>query len=285
MVLTIQTIRNELKDVYSQPEIGEIIKLIFYTLKGYSFTDLVLKKDLQLSDPDKETIRNIIRRLKQHEPVQYILGQTEFYGMTLKVNPSVLIPRPETEELVHWIVTAQTVPPVMVLDIGTGSGCIALAMKKSFENAEVYGCDISGEALQLAYENAELNRLDVSFFQADILGWEQFANWPDADIIISNPPYVPEKEKSSMSPNVLDFEPSSSIFVRNEDPLLYYRKIIDFASEKLPYKGQLFLEINEHYPVETEKLLQTAGFGKVELRVDLQNKPRMVKGVFNKVKI
>jgi release factor glutamine methyltransferase len=281
---TIQTIRNELSAFYSYSETEEILKRIFYSLKGLSYTDLFLNKDLPLSDPDTETIRNIILRLKQNEPLQYILGQTEFYDMTLNVNPSVLIPRPETEELVHWIVSSQPSPPSVILDLGTGSGCIALALKKSFEDSEVLGCDISGGALQLARKNGVLNRLNVSFFQADILTWELYESWPEADIVVSNPPYVTENEKSSMSARVLDFEPHSSIFVPDEDPLLFYRKIIDFASEKLPARGQLFLEINEHYPAEVEKLLWTAGFENIELRKDLQNKPRMVKGVLERTR-
>ncbi len=277
MRATIQYIRKELQNYHTPSEINGLIRLIFFDLRGYSSTDLILKQEEKLTPSETERVSRVVSRLKTDEPVQYILGYTEFYGLTLNVNPSVLIPRPETEELVDWIVTDHQSPPGKILDIGTGSGCIALALKKSFGTAEVIACDISSGALQIARHNASINHLDIRFLKADILLWESFADWEPTSLMVSNPPYVTRKEMNLMKKNVLEFEPHQALFVPDEDPLLFYRRIAGFATKWLLPQGKLFLEINEHFGREVVELLGSSGFRDIEIRKDMQGKDRMVK--------
>jgi release factor glutamine methyltransferase len=243
-----------------------------------NYTGLLLRKDDPVLSAEIKQIEKIVQRLKNFEPVQYVLGETEFYGLKISVNPSVLIPRPETEELVNWIVETGLPGNPKIADIGTGSGCIALALKKQMDNASALAVDISEKAIQTAEINSNLNRLDVEFFQADILNWEKY-KWDSFDLIVSNPPYVREMEKMKMQPNVLNYEPQMALFVPDDDPLIFYRKIASFAKKYLQKNGWLYFEINENLGKEMTLLIQNLGFRKAELKKDINGKDRMLRCV------
>jgi release factor glutamine methyltransferase len=277
---TIQYIRQELQPFYPKNEIEGFIKLIFSHLKNYNLTDMVLKREEIMKPEEFSTIREMVERLKSNEPIHYIIGKTEFYGLHLKVNPLVLIPRPETEELVEWIVKTEN-SVNSVLDIGTGSGCIALALKKTFnEKTYVEACDISKEALKVAKGNAALNHLEVGFFRADILHWPT-VEWPGKyDLIVSNPPYVTDHERHAMHVKVTGHEPHHALFVPDDDPLKFYISIVQFATNWLKHNGKLYFEINEMFGKQVAGLLHSNGFIHVEIRKDLQGKDRMVRGTW-----
>lgn len=277
MQATIQYIRKELKSLYPEREIESLIRLIFHHLKKYSLTDLAVRRHESLDPDEISVIRDITMRLKKREPVQYILGYTEFSGMKLRVNPSVLIPRPETAELTGWI--SQTgYHTGEALDIGTGSGCIALAIKKDNPGMNVSGCDISPEALEMARMNAQDAKQNIRFFIADILRWKE-VSWPSKyDLIVSNPPYVAESEKQYMHPNVLDFEPGQALFVPDSHPLVYYEAIVQFSREMLNPGGNLYFEINERFGTQMTELLKDGGFEKIEIKCDIHGKERMIRG-------
>ena len=272
---TIQYIEKELTDLYPKTEIQGFSKIIIEEICGWNFTDQIVKKNERISETDFEKIKEIILRLKDFEPLQYILGETHFHGLKLKVNPSVLIPRPETEELVEWILNSRLTLKSTILDIGTGSGCIALALKNHLKKAKVLGLDISEKAIEIARQNAVINDLDVEFIIADVLKWEN-SNWNNIDVIVSNPPYVMELEKSKMHKNVLNFEPQNALFVSDSDPLVFYRSISGFAKQHLVNKGWLFFEINESLGNEMNNLLQSFGFCDIEIRKDINGRDRMV---------
>lgn len=233
-----------------------------------------------------EKLGGILDEMRTGKPVQYILGSTEFYRQTFLVNPAVLIPRPETEELVEWALATVSSgqwavgsngEPLRMLDIGTGSGCIAISLKKNLSHAEVTAVDISAEALQTAKQNAVINEVQVNFIQDDILNSE--IEHPNFEIIISNPPYVTLKDKTLMHANVTDFEPHTALFVPEDRPLLFYDAIAGFAVQNLVPGGLLFFEINEAFGKETVELLVDKGFTNIELRKDLSGRDRMIKAV------
>lgn len=275
MQATIQYINSELAKSYPETEIQGFIRIIFDSVLNFSYTDIILQKDKKLDPSEFETIKNIVTRLKGYEPIQYILGECEFYGLKLNVNHAVLIPRPETEELVQWIVQSNIKSGANILDIGAGSGCIALALKKEIVDAIVRGIDISDEALQVAKNNAAKNKLNVDFFQADILNWKSYA-WSKYDVIVSNPPYVRESEKKLMETNVLEFEPEGALFVEDDNPLIFYAAIAEFAKENLTTNGYLFFEINEYLGDEMKNMLNSMGFNTIECRKDINGKDRML---------
>jgi len=275
MKATIQYINSELAGLYPVSEIEGFTRIIFEAVCGWSFTEQVVKRHEKISVNDFEKIKAIILRLKIFEPIQYILGETEFYGLKLKVNPSVLIPRPETEELVQWIITGNLPENSVILDIGTGSGCIALALKSRLNKAEVFGVDVSENALKVARQNALKNNLDIGFFQSDILKWNEF-EWKNFDVIVSNPPYIRESEKMQMHSNVLNFEPENALFVNDNDPLVFYRSIAAFSKKYLTENGKLFFEINENMGLEMNKMLADFGFCDIKIRKDINGKNRMV---------
>lgn len=277
MQTTIQYIEKELADLYPKTEIDGFVRIIFEFVCGLTYTGLILQKDNKISVPQLAQIEAIVQRLKRFEPIQYILGETEFYGLKLKVNPGILIPRPETEELVQWMVESPWSKIPDILDVGTGSGCIALALKKHLPEAKISAIDFSEEVLETAIENAEKNNLDVEFIPYDILQWSK-REWPYFDGIVSNPPYVREKEKKQMHPNVLEFEPGTALFVPDENPLIFYREIGHFAFNYLKPGGTLFFEINENFGDEMTQLLKRIGFKNVILRKDIHGKNRMIKG-------
>ncbi len=275
---TIQYIKTELAGIYPETETEGLIRMILEAVCGWSFTMQQIRRDEIIGYVESDKIKSIVARLKQHEPIQYILGDTYFFGLQLKVTSAVLIPRPETEELVDLILHETVDEPGTVLDIGTGSGCIALALKSRLKNASISGVDISENALEIARENGILNGLDVQFFQADILNWQKY-DWPVFDVIVSNPPYVTESEKKLIHKNVLDFEPSNALFVEDTDPLLFYRTIAQFALEKLNPKGRIYFEINEKFGTETQNMLAGFGFTNIKIVTDIHGKNRFVKAI------
>jgi len=269
-------IRSELQGLYPDTEIKSFSNLIIEKVSGFSRTEIIVNKNTLFSDEQRHVIENFIEKLKEYVPIQYILGETEFFGLPFQVNESVLIPRPETEELVDWIRNEndRNANPG-ILDIGTGSGCIAISLKHEFINATVDAFDISEKALETAQSNATLNKLEVTFSKVDILNTpEMEQKW---DIIVSNPPYVTELEKSEISPNVLDYEPHLALFVPDNDPLLFYRCIAIFAQQHLKPRGKLYFEINRQFGKATVDLLTAMGFGNVELRKDISGNDRMVR--------
>jgi release factor glutamine methyltransferase len=272
--------RKELENLYPVEEIETFLFFSFSEYFGFSRSDMVLKKEMRLSESELLKFFRVIRKLKLHVPIQYILGNTEFYGLKFNVNEHVLIPRPETEELVHWIVEESKVQSskLKVLDIGTGSGCIAIALKKNMPEAEVYALDISENALAVAKKNAELNNAEIHFIQGDILAnslIHQFTKSP-IQLIVSNPPYITEKEKSEMSANVLGHEPHTALFVPDNDALLFYRAILDFASDKLAEGGKIYFEVNSMYAAAVAELATEKGFINCSIRKDVNGNERML---------
>ncbi len=231
-----------------------------------------------VSESDMLAFRHIVKRLQREEPIQYITGQTFFYGLTIKTIPAVLIPRPETEELVEWIVETYRKAgeePQRILDLGTGSGCIALALKKAFGRAAVTGTDISEEALKIASENAKLNRLSVHFEQDDMCDIPQKNQ--RFDLLVSNPPYVLHSERKRMSRNVLNHEPHTALFVDDGDPLKYYRCALLYAEKVLTPGGRVFFEINERMENEMAKLIKShPKFWDLRVKYDIRGVPRMI---------
>ena len=272
--------RKELAGLYDVREIDSLCMITIAEITGTSSAKIKAFPELELPVEHSETITNILAKLKTGEPIQYILGHTEFYGLTFKVNPSVLIPRPETEELVEWIIASTANghwASGNILDIGTGSGCIAITLKKHLNEAHVSAIDISAEALKTAKENAELNDVIVDFIEADILNIKYEIDNAKFDVIVSNPPYVTLYDKKQMHTNVTDFEPHSALFVPEDDPLIFYRIITDFASTYLKKGGLLFFEINENYGEQIVELLNIKSFKNIELRKDMSGRDRVIK--------
>lgn len=280
MTETVAYIQDTLQNHYPPSEIKAFTRLIMERVCNIQIHQFLLCKDKKLSEKEKEKIHNIVERLTKYEPIQYIFGKTDFYGFEFLVNPSVLIPRPETEELVELIV--RDYPgnkEIEIMDIGTGSGCIAIALKRLLPHAQLSAIDISPEALKVAEKNASLNRASIFFYQKDILDPHRTADSiePDFDVIVSNPPYVMEKEKAAMEPNVLDYEPHQALFVPDNDPLLYYRNITRFAEQKLKKRGYLYFEINSQLGEQVVNMLRMMEFKNVELIQDLSGHDHFVK--------
>ena len=262
--------------IYDTNEAKAIVYLLLDELLGISKTAILLDKPIDNHDIDWE---KILIDINQARPVQHIIGHTEFYGRTFKVSPAVLIPRPETEELIEYFVrevkNKQKLPKI--LDIGTGSGCIAISLAKEIPAAEVHALDISAEALAIAQENAQRNEANVRFHQVDILSNNSLESL-QFDIIVSNPPYITQQEATEMQANVLDFEPHLALFVENDTPLLFYRAILDFAQKSLQANGFVFVEINENFGNETAALFKQYGYQDIKIIKDLFNKNRFVCG-------
>jgi release factor glutamine methyltransferase len=267
-----------LLDYYPDTEIDSFFNMLSLHILKMKRIDISQSLFSVVSGKKYDKFQVAIERLKRYEPIQYVIGDTEFYGLEFKVNPSALIPRPETEELVAWIIDEhKKKQQISILDIGTGSGCIAVALAKHLVNATVYALDVSLEALSLAKENALTNDVNVEFIEADIFDW----NFGDLqfDVIVSNPPYVRELEKEAMSANVLDHEPHLALFVKDDDALLFYRTITKVANKILKPSGQLYFEINESLGKDTNDLLSNSGFSNVELKKDHFQKDRMIKAI------
>jgi release factor glutamine methyltransferase len=279
---------HHLSTLYDANEVNSLCMIVLSDVVGISPAKIKAFPETEIAATDAARIESILTRLKTGEPVQYILGHTEFYGLSFKVNPSVLIPRPETEELVEWSIESWRLAvggwqkPYHILDIGTGSGCIAISLKKNLKDAEVSAIDISPEALKTAEENAELNKVDVNFIQADILNpTEHSLLNTHYSLIISNPPYVTLDDKKQMHTNVTDFEPPTALFVPEDDPLIFYKAIADFATTQLEKDGLLFFEINESYGEQTVELLSHKQFKNIELRKDISDKYRMIRAIYS----
>ena len=310
--LTLQELRSIFLETLEQQYLKEEILSFFFIIcenrLGFTRADIVLNQTQKLQKTDLSFFLKALKELQHEKPIQYIIGETEFYGLLFKVDNNVLIPRPETEELVEWIVKELRVrssdlgvqnsalstqhSALNILDIGTGSGCIAIALAKNLPNAEVFALDISKQALQLAQQNAKLNNVKVHFIERDIL--TNVIQSPNTglnppvtmvrklkfDIIVSNPPYVRELEKHKIQNNVLENEPHLALFVDDENPLLFYDKIADFSKENLTKNGQLYFEINQYLGKEMVKLLKQKGFTNIELKKDILGNDRMVKAFF-----
>ena len=264
---------TELTQFYSKKEAQNMAFWCIHSISNLSRSEYLLSSNSPLSADTVSFYQSVVSRLKKFEPVQYVLGECEFHGLWLKVSPSCLIPRPETEELVHWILEHNF---TKVLDIGTGSACIPIALAKH-KDAEIMALDISSDALSIAKENAKNNTVNIHFIEHDIFNDIDLKN--SFDLIVSNPPYVLESEKTLMNNNVLDYEPHLALFVSDKDALIYYKRIIDFSKVHLQKEGLLFLEINEQKSVEIKELLENNGFENVLIKKDMQGKNRMVKAI------
>jgi release factor glutamine methyltransferase len=282
-----QKILNELKDVYDKVEALNVAELVLEKVSNQERTDWLKNKDLFLSPEQIEELKKILIRLKDNEPVQYALEEAWFAGMKFKVNKNVLIPRPETEELVDWIVKEINIqystPNVQysILDIGTGSGCIPIALKKKIPKASVTAIDICSEALHIALENAVAFNTEIDFRLMDFLDEEKWNELGKFDIIVSNPPYVMQTEKVIMHPRVTVYEPPLALFVPDDDALIFYKKLVRFSLLHLNKNGKLFVEINESLGKDVVELFMKKGFTSIELKKDMQGKDRMVRAVFN----
>jgi len=276
-------IREQLRDFYPDTEIKSFSCLILESVCNGNKSSVLQHKDNQLSLNEYFRIQEIIEELKKYRPIQYVLGETEFYGLRFTVDENVLIPRPETEELVEWVIKSPPGPfhkrgrKHAILDIGTGSGCIAVALAKHLPEAEVFALDISDKALDVARRNAIKNQVDVHFFQHDILRDEPFPfSSLTFDCIVSNPPYVTSKEKAAMAKNVLDYEPHQALFVPQDNPLLFYERIADFARNRLKEDGSLYFETSSLYGQASAKMLEDKKFRSVKLLKDISGNDRII---------
>jgi release factor glutamine methyltransferase len=277
-----------LSSIYDEQEIESFFYLLLESYQGKKRIDLALNPDMEMDALQLIQWESALSELLNQKPIQYIIGATEFYGLPFLVNENTLIPRPETEELVEWIVAESrnsATGSLKILDIGTGSGCIAISLAKNLPNAEVFAVDVSEKALAVAKKNADTNKVKVNFIQADILKINDLVELPTSnfqlpthfDIIVSNPPYVRHLEKAEIKPNVLEHEPHLALFVEDTDALLFYRKIVELAKENLVEKGKLFFEINQYLGKETLELLEKFGFNSTELKKDIYGNDRMTR--------
>jgi len=275
---------KELDEIYAIEEVDSFFgMLIAHYLKLERFV-LAMQPNLVLTRAEEQPLFEALSQLRSHRPIQYIIGTAHFMDMDFAVDENVLIPRPETEELVRWIIedlhAVQKDAPnekLTLLDIGTGSGCIAVSLAEHLPNFEVHALDISVDALKVAQENSKANRVDITFVKADILDIEDAA--VQFNVIVANPPYVREQEKKNMHRNVMDHEPESALFVTDENPLVFYDAIAGFAKKNLKKDGSLYLEFNQYLAKETEQLLRNHNFSEIELRNDMFGNDRMMKGI------
>lgn len=290
--------REALAADYSAREADAVAAALLRHLTGYSRMEQALRKKEPLSETQATALLSMVERLIRMEPLQYVMGETEFFGHRFLVQPGVLIPRPETEELVAWVAAdrkelssamAVSKCPFRMLDVGTGSGCLAISLKLLFPQANVVALDVSAPALEVAKQNAALHQVTVQWLRADFLSGQVGAadtntdtegiNEAPFEVIVSNPPYVSCAQQLAMSPNVLDYEPHGALFPEGDDVLIFYRRLADFSRQKLVAGGALYVEINEDYPDETAAIFREAGLKDVELRRDIRDKWRMCKAV------
>jgi release factor glutamine methyltransferase len=279
----IEKFADELQDIYDEQEIKALTRNTLAHVFNFSSTDISLKKKEELNESSVRSAIRVLTRLKKYEPIQYIIGETEFYGLRLKVDKNVLIPRPETEELIAWIIEETSSRKIesksfSMLDIGTGSGCIAIALKKKFPMHNICGIDISETALEVAKTNARMNKATVKFLERDILQNQFSAFKKGFDVIVSNPPYVTLHEKQHMHRNVTDYEPHIALFVQGKNPFLFYERIADVCKGNLLNAGgYLYFETNEAYAAETGELLVEKGFKNLIIKRDMSSKERMIR--------
>ena len=269
---------GELSKIYEPGEAAAITDWVAEHLTGIAKKDRRQHKDILLDADQVAASEQILSRLLTHEPVQYVLNESWFCGLKLYVDKNVLIPRPETEELVEWIIGHCKFPldQLSILDIGSGSGCIPIALKRRLRKASVWGCDISAPALEIARNNASTLGTDVNFIQLDFLDLRARKELPRFDIIVSNPPYIPTGESSSLADNVINYEPATALFVPDDDPLLFYKEIAKFGKEKMNKGGSIYLEIHEKYGEPITQLYTAQGY-KTTMKKDMQGKDRMLR--------
>lgn len=278
----------ELDAIHGKDEVNSFFYMLIEHYLGLERFILAIQPEFIISKEEESPLFEALSKLKLEIPIQYIIGKAYFMDLDFKVNTSVLIPRPETEELVRWILDdfSGNTADLKILDIGTGSGCIAVSLAKNLPNAKVFGLDVSEDALVVAKENAKLNNVDIELIHADILTLATFDFGLELalkfDIIVSNPPYVRVLEKQEMKKNVLDNEPALALFVADDNPLIFYQKITELAVKKLTNKGVLYVEINQYLGKETHSLLKNQNFSEIELRKDFFGNDRMLKGKINK---
>ncbi len=269
--------KRELINFYNEKEADVFIFTLFQEFASITKADLIVNPEKTISESKLLKIHFAVKELKNYKPIQYITCKAEFYGMSFSVTPDVLIPRPETEELIEWVIKEnKSGKGLKILDIGTGSGCIAIVLKKYMPAMEVYGIDVSAQALQIAQINADMNNADVIFKEVDIFN---SGNLPDFDIIVSNPPYVRKSERKQMQRNVLDYEPERALFVEDKNALIFYNAIADFARTHLKENGKLYCEINQYLAKETKNLFQHNGFRNIRLNKDMKRNFRMIRMV------
>lgn len=271
--------KQELGNQFSDNELKIIVKTLYKKRFGGDDTSFMFAQDDRLSESDLLYFHHALKRIRNQEPFQYVIGETEFYGLLLRIDHRALIPRPETEELVDWILnTASRNDSLQIADFCAGSGCIALALKSQLTHAKVFAVELSSEALALCAENKALTEQEIDLMQADVL-LPMDVNLFDAklDLIVSNPPYIPVRDKAMMAANVLDFEPEMALFVSDDDPLIFYSEIIANATRLLKENGWIYFEIHEDLGDEVKALFEAQQFVNIELRKDLQGRDRMVR--------
>ena len=270
--------KRQLVDLYDENEIDSFLYILFEEYAGLSKAQILLNAEATISESELLKIHFAVKALMNHKPIQYIIGSSEFYGLKFKVSPDVLIPRPETEELVELIIKENSKKKKMsIADIGTGSGCIAITLSKYLPGAEVTAIDVSPSTIHIAKENAKLNGQEIQFLKMDFLktrSWDKLGSY---DIIVSNPPYVRKSEIKAMNKNVLDYEPAKALFVEDENPLVFYNAIAKFAKEHLNKAGIVYCEINQYLGNETSALFFEAGFQSVEIIKDMNRNDRILK--------
>ena len=286
-------LKAQLTKLYNEREAGTIADMVLETITGYTRIDRLIKKSNLLAENQSQIFQQYTHRLLQHEPVQYVIGKAWFYGMELYVDKDVLIPRPETEELVEWIVDdvkesgldvferrmaeADQTRLLKILDVGTGSGCIALSLKKSMPKAEVWACDASDKALNVARRNGSDLDIRIDFVGLDFLNSHEQLQLPTVDILVSNPPYIPFIEKDKMHANVVQYEPHTALFVPDKDPLIFYKALSDFGKKRMHAGGRIYVEIHEDLGTEAVQLFEKEGYADVILKKDMQGKNRMIR--------
>ncbi len=275
---------KELDALYGRDEVDSFFYTLIEDYLDLKRLTLVLQPEYSITKEEEQPLFEALSKLKLEQPIQYILGKTEFFGLSFKVNEHTLIPRTETEELVDWILKAVSSKSqqLNILDIGTGSGCIAIALAKHLLNANVFALDVSDGALKVAKENSKLNDVEITFTNADILkraSWKLILKDQQFDIIVSNPPYVREFEKTEIRNNVLNHEPGLALFVENDNPLIFYNAIADFATQRLRDGGHLYFEINQYLGADMIAMLQNFPLKNIELKTDLSGNDRMVKAI------
>jgi len=297
--MTIDEARKEIikniRDIYEQNESNNIAELLIESITKLSRSERIIDGNRILSIAQENLLHSSNFRLQKHEPIQYIINEAWFAGMRFYVDKNVLIPRPETEELVEWVVEEYRIQNTedriqnaefrtqnsgfKILDVGTGSGCIAIALKNKLPLSEVWACDISDQALNIARINADALQATIDFVPLNFLDPGQRKQLPNVDVIVSNPPYVPQNEKTEMKRNVVEYEPSTALFVTDDDPLIFYKAIAEFGREKLNKGGRIYAEIHENLGEPIKALFLSEGYQTVQLKKDLQEKDRMIKAI------
>lgn len=281
---------ERLRPIYDERESGNIADWVFESIANIKRLDRVANRQQAITNSTIEQLNAVLQQLLMHKPVQYILGEAWFYKMKLKVNEHVLIPRPETEELVEWVISEirnkeleirnKEVSQLTIIDIGTGSGCIPIALKKELTASEIFAIDVSGDALKVARENAADQNVEINFLKIDFLSEGSWSSLPLFDIIVSNPPYIPEDEKIKLAKNVVEHEPRLALFVTDADPFIFYKKITAFADKHLKENGKVFVEVHEDYANQVQQIFTKKNFT-AEIKKDMYGRERMIKALSN----